>query len=317
MLAMNLVEFTKRFSSESACEEYLCQLRWKDGFHCPKCDSSEVKRVRSSRRRDAKERVPLFECKSCHRQTSVTSGTIFHKSKVPLTKWFLGAYLVANDKRGIAATTLAQHLGVSYPTAWLMLNKLRKAMSERNSIYKLNEKVQVDEFYLGGISHGTGKQGRGTDQTTVMIGVSLAGGAPIHCFMEVIDDTTTETMLDVLERRVSPQITLETDGNPTYGACAREMGITHAVTLSSDESAHEVFKWINTLVGNTKKFIDGTYHGREEYKQLYLEEFMYRFNRRRSRSSLVDRLLNSCALTKEHPFISTRGTKLNPACESL
>ena len=91
----------------------------------------------------------------------------------------------------------------------------------------------------------------------------------------------------------------------------------HVVTLSSAESAHEIFKWINTLIGNTKKFIDSTYHKREEYKQLYLEEFMYRFNRRRSRSSLVDRLLNTYALTKEHPFISTRSVKLGMACESL
>ncbi len=80
---MDLVEFTKRFSSESACEEYLCQLRWKEGFHCPKCDSTEFMLVRSARRRDAKERIPLFECKSCHRQTSITSGTSFHQSHVP------------------------------------------------------------------------------------------------------------------------------------------------------------------------------------------------------------------------------------------
>ena len=106
VVLMNLLDFNQRFATEAACEEYLCQLRWEDGFHCPKCDSSDAKRVRSARRRDAKERVSLFECKSCHRQTSVTSGTIFHKSKVPLTKWFLAAYLVANDKRGIAATTL-------------------------------------------------------------------------------------------------------------------------------------------------------------------------------------------------------------------
>ena len=190
-------------------------------------------------------------------------------------------------------------------------------MSEKDSKYSLDGKVRLDEFYLSGISHGVGKQGRGTDQATVMIGVSLTNGAPQYYIMEVIDETTTETVLDVLERRVKPEITLETDGNPTYRACAREMGVTHAVTLSSDESAHEVFEWVNTLISNTKKFIDGTYHEREEYKQLYLEEFMYRFNRRRSRSSLVDRLLNTCAQTKPHPFISTRGGKLALACESL
>ena len=113
--------------------------------------------VRSTRCRDAEKRVPLLVCKSCHRQTSVTSGTIFHKSKVPLTKWSPAAYLVSIDKCGISATTLGRHLSVvSYWSAWLMLNKLRKAMSERNSIYKLDGDVHLAEFFLGGISHGAG-----------------------------------------------------------------------------------------------------------------------------------------------------------------
>ena len=117
---MNLIGFMERFSTETAREEHLIQLRWKQGFRCPRCDRTEFMLVRAAHRRNADKRVPLFECKSCHRQTSATSGTIFHKSKVPLTEWFLTAYLVSNDKRGIAATTLQRHLGVSYPTAWLM-----------------------------------------------------------------------------------------------------------------------------------------------------------------------------------------------------
>lgn len=173
-------------------------------------------------------------------------------------------------------------------------------MSERNSMYRLDGDVQVDEFFLGGLSHGEGKRGRGTSQSSVIIGVSLSGGAPIHCFMEVVSDMTAKTIEDVVERRVSPDITLETDGDPAYAACAKGTGIGHSVTLSSDETAHEVFKWVNTLIGNCKKFIDGTYHGREEHKQLYLEEFVYRFNRRRMGSSLVDRLLITCA---EHSTI--------------
>ena len=111
-------------------------------------------------------------------------------------------------------------------------------------------------------------------------------------FMELIDDTTKKTVLDVSERRVDPDITLETDGNPIYGACAKAMGASNRVTLSSDETAHEVLEWVDTLISNCKKFIDGTYHGRQEHKQLYLEEFVYRFNRRGMGSSLVDRLLN-------------------------
>jgi transposase-like protein len=302
---MNLVEFVQRFSEESECEEHLIQLRWKEGFQCPKCASTEAMLVHATHRRDADKRVPLFECKSCHRQTSVTSGTIFHKSKVPLSKWFLAIYLVSNDKRGIAATTLQRDLGISYPTAWLMLTKLRKAMEERNSIYKLDGIVQVDEFFLGGKSHGDGKRGRGTDQDTVMIGVSMKKGAPIHCFMELVSDMSKRTVLDVLSRRMTSDVILETDGNPTYAACAKEMDISHLVTLSSDENAHEVFRWVDTLISNLKKFIDGTYHGREENKQSYLEEFAYRFNRRGMGNGLVERLLNTCAFAKPLNVLET------------
>lgn len=293
---MNLVEFIDRFSEESACEAHLIQLRWKEGFQCPKCKSSDAMLVHAAHRRDAETRVPLFECKQCHRQTSVTSGTIFHKSKVPLTKWFLAIYLVSNDKRGIAATTLGRNLGVSYPTAWLMLQKIRKAMADRNARYKIDGVVQVDEFFLGGESHGEGKRGRGTDQDTVMIGVSVKKGAPVYCFMELVGDMTKRTVLDVLFRRLTPDVILETDGNPTYAACAKDLDVGHLVTLSSDEKAHEVFKWVDTLISNLKKFIDGTYHGREEHKQAYCEEFVFRFNRRGMGNRVVERLLNACAL---------------------
>lgn len=295
---MNMVDFVNGFSEESACEEHLIQLRWKEGFRCPKCTHTEAMLVHAKHRRNASKRMPLFECKNCHRQTSVTSGTIFHKSQTPLNKWFLAIYLVSNDKRGIAATTLSGDLGVSYPTAWLMLKKIRKAMGERNSLYQIGGTVQVDEFYLGGESHGDGRRGRGTDQDSVVIGVSLKKGAPVHCFMELVSDTSKRTMLDVFSRRLKSDVILETDGNPTYAACATEIDVSHLVTLSTDENAHEVFRWVNTIVSNLKKFVDGTYHGREQHKQSYLEEFTYRFNRRRAGDKLVEQLLKTCALAK-------------------
>lgn len=292
------MDFVKRFSDEKACEEHLIKLRWKTGFVCPKCSHTEATLVHAKHRRDADKRMPLLECTRCHRQTSVTAGTIFHKSKIPLNKWFLAVYLVANDKRGVAATTLARNLDVSYPTAWLMLKKIRKAMAERNSLYRLGGIVQVDDFYLGGVSHGDGKRGRGTDQNTVIIGVSLKQGAPVHCFMEQVSDMSRSTVLNVLSNRLDPNVILETDGYPTYAACAKELNVSHVVTKSSDDEAYEVFRWIDTLVSNLKKFIDGTYHGRVQHKQAYLDEFVYRFNRRAAGAGLVQRLLDACAFAK-------------------
>ncbi len=119
-----------------------------------------------------------------------------------------------------------------------MLTKLRKAMEERNSIYGLDGIVQIDEFFLGGKSHGDGKRGRRTDQDTVMIGVSMKKGAPVHCFMELVSDMSKRTVSDVFSRRLTPDVILDTDGNPTYAACAMDIDISHLVTLSSDENAH-------------------------------------------------------------------------------
>ena len=293
---MNLLEFTQKFSDEKACEEHLIQLRWKEGFSCPKCKHSEAMLVHATHRRDAERRVPLFECKQCHRQTSVTSGTIFHKSKTSLTKWFVAIYLVSNDKRGISAKTLQRHIGVSYDTAWNMLNKIRNAMAERNAKYKLEGIVQVDDFYLGGKSKG--KRGRGTAQSPMVIGVSLKKGKPQYCFIEEVEDLSKESILPVLERNLATNVVLETDGNWSYGASAKELNIPHLVTLSSDENAHETFHWVDTMISNLKAFIDGTYHGRERFKRLYAAEFTYRLNRRHMGNRLVERLLNTCALAK-------------------
>ena len=294
---MNLVDFMNRFSEESACEEHLISLRWPSGFCCPKCGSRNAMRVQATHRRDSENRVPLFECKDCHRQTSVTSGTIFHKSKMPLTKWFLAIYLVANDKGGIAATTLERALGVSYPTAWLILRKIRIAMADRNAKYKLDGIVQVDDFYLGGESKG-GKRGRGTEQVPVVAGISLKQGKPQYLFMDLVSDVGKRSALEVLSRRITANVILETDGWPTYASCAEALEVqSHLITTSKDESKNETFQWLDKAISNFKKFIDGTYHGRQTDDQLYIEEYTYRYNRRGFGDRLVGRLLGACAAT--------------------
>ncbi|RIV20870.1 IS1595 family transposase [Alicyclobacillaceae bacterium I2511] len=283
---MNLVDFTNRFSSESACEEHLIALRWPSGFCCPKCGSRNAMRVQAAHRRNAVNRVPLFECKDCHRQTSVTSGTIFHKSQTPLTKWFVAIYLVANDKGGIAATTLERALGVSYPIACLMLRKIRIAMADRNAKYRLEGIVQVDDFYLGGESEG--KRGRGTDQAPVVTGVSMKKGKPEYLFMDLVNDLSKHSVLEVLSGRLTKGVILETDGWPTYASCAEDLGVqSHLITRSRDGNKNETFQWLDKAISNFKKFIDGTYHGRQLDDQLYMEEYTYRYNRRNFGHRLV------------------------------
>jgi hypothetical protein len=124
--SLNMVEFMKRFQTEEQCRETLLRLRWPDGFVCPVCGHKEFYPVK---------RRNMYHCRKCEHQESITAHTIFHGSHTPLTKWFVALFMMAQDKRGISATRLAADIGVSYPTAWLMLHKIRKAMSERESSY--------------------------------------------------------------------------------------------------------------------------------------------------------------------------------------
>jgi transposase-like protein len=232
---------------------------------------------------------------------SVTAGTVFHKTKLPLSYWFWAIFLVANDKRGISAMTLARFLDVSYPTAWLMLKKIREAMAARNAQYQLAGLVQVDDAYFGGRSHG--KRGRGTSQDPVLVGVGIdSRGHPTSAFLEAVPDLQQETVVAALQRRVAPQGVLHTDGLAPYAAAAQALEATHRVTRAQDPEAHEVCHWIDTVISLAKAFIDGTYHGRgRAHRQWYLEEFVYRFNRRWLGDRLVDRLLALCAGDLQRP----------------
>ena len=186
-------------------------------------------------------------------------------------------------------------LDISYPTAWLMLRKIRIAMADRNAQYKLGGIDQVDDFYLDGESH-TGNRGRGTEQKPVVAGISLKRGKPQYLFMNLVSDVVKHSVLDVLSRRITADVVLETDGWPTYASCAKEMGVqSHLVMTSKDEKKNETFQWLDKAISNFKKFIDGTYHGRRTDDQLYLEEYTYRYNRRGFDHRLVERLLIACA----------------------
>ena len=164
--------------------------------------------------------------------------------------------------------------------------------------------LELDDAYFGGISHGPGKRGRGTDQDPVVVGVSLnPQGHPQYAFLEAVDSLKKETVLDVLKRRVEQYGVWLSDGADVYAAGAKAHHADHRVTLSRDPDAETVFHWVNTVISLAKTFIDGTYHGRgRARRQLYLEEFTYRFNRRHMGTGIANRLLVACIQAPPHPY---------------
>ena len=295
---MTLIQWQDRSGTEEACQDYLYQERWPHGFVCPQCQGTKCWKVHRSGRTGT-----LYECSACGHQDSITAGTIFHRTKVSLRVWFLAIFLMAVDKGGKSALALSRELGLRYATAWLLHHKIQWAMTDRNAQYQLGELVELDDAYFGGVSHGAGKRGRGTDQDPVVVGVSLnAKGHPPYAFLEAVESLKKETVWEVLKRRVDQYGVWVSDGADIYAAGAQAHHADHRVTLSRDPEAPEVFHWVNIVISNAKTFIDGTYHGRgRARRQLYLEEFTYWFNRRHMGTRIAERLLLACLGSQPHP----------------
>src|SRR5665647_1191435 len=159
---MNLMDWQKRFGSEASCAQALALQRWPEGFRCPRCghDHGYAITTRHS-----------WECSQCHTQTSLTAGTLFHSTNLPLTKWFWAIYLAASDKGGISAMRLSKQIDVSWLTASRMLRKIRIAMGHRDSIYRLRDLIEMDDALIGGRRTG-GKRGRGAGgKTPVLVAI--------------------------------------------------------------------------------------------------------------------------------------------------
>src|SRR5271165_3315302 len=156
---MTVSEFRSRFGDEVLCGEHLTTQRWPNGFVCPRC-GGRSRGYMASRR--------VHECAGCGYQSSVTAGTIFHKTRTPLSSWFWAIYRMSQDKKGISALQLSKEIGVSYPTAWLMRHKIRKAMADRDQGYQLKGRIEVDEGYVGGAEQGKAQKGRGAKTKSVV-----------------------------------------------------------------------------------------------------------------------------------------------------
>jgi hypothetical protein len=242
-----------------------------------------------------------FQCNACHRQSSVIAGTVFQGSNLPLTTWFLAIYLISQAKTGLSALALKRHLGVSYPTAWLIHHKLMQAMTERDDHYRLSGSVQLDDAYLGGERSG-GKAGRGSENKVPFVAaVSMDdAGHPSRVKLTPVSGFTTEAIKAWSKGHLSPGCTVLSDGLACFGGVGAA-GCLHLPFVAGGRKPDELpeFRWVNTVLGNVKTSLSGSYHAFDfgKYASRYLGAIAYRFNRRFQLKTLPERLLVAAAAT--------------------
>jgi transposase-like protein len=234
----------------------------------------------------------VYQCTQCRHQVSVTAGTLFHATKIPLVKWFWAIYLMASDKGGISALRASKLLGVSWITAYTMLGKIRKAMADRDSIYRLANLIELDDTFVGG--KRAGKRGRGAEgKRPVLVAVETREKGAGFIAMEAIDSVSKNSVKQFLARHLRTDQTVKTDAFPAMNIIGKQH--KHQKRVTPPEEAKIWLPLVHIMIGNMKKFINGTFHGvSSQHLQEYLDEFCYRFNRRFWEPELPLRLLNAC-----------------------
>jgi len=296
-----LLEFERRFTSEDACRQYLVALRWPDGFVCPSCGGRVAwTMVRS-----------LVLCGTCRHQVSVTAGTVFQDTHVPLVTWFRALWQITSQKHGVSALGLQRALGLgSYKTAWTMLHKLRRAMV-RPGRERLRGSIEVDETYVGGEEEGVvGRRTR--TKALVIVAVEADGNGIGRIRLRQIPDAARIHLHGFIAESIEPGSTVLTDGLPAYLELS---GYVHDRRVQRHQPPGEyLLPRVHRVVSLLKRWLLGTHQGAVEIRHLdsYLDEFAFRFNRRKSasRGKLFYRLAQQAVqvepvsystLVKHHP----------------
>jgi transposase-like protein len=280
--------FQERFASEEACREYLFCSRWSDGFVCPVCAGREAGPMHRRRL--------VWQCRGCGHQTSVTAGTVMHGTRTPLRTWFWAAYLVATHHPGISAKQLQRQLALSrYETAWLILHKLRRAMvaPEREP---LRGEIEVDECYIGGFEPG--KQGRGTgEKALVGIAIEVRGRGSGRVRLRALPDVSGATLRAFVTDAVAAGAIVHTDGWQGYRPLGKA-GYDHHRRSQRAAGPDEdpILPRAHRAISNLKLWLAGTHRGvSNEHTQVYLDEFVFRHNRRHTPLAAFQTLLGLSA----------------------
>ena len=290
-----ILEVERRFSDEGVCRQYLFALRWAEGFVCPRCGATSAWPMTRG----------LWLCRGCRTQVSVTAGTIFQDSHLPLTTWFRAMWHVTSQKNGISALGLQRALGLgSYKTAWAMLHKLRRAMV-RPGRDRLRGLVEVDETYWGGEEEGA--VGRRTEEKALIVVAAEEDGKGIgRVRLHRVPDLSKASLHRFVAQAVEPGSTVRTDGLNAYRGLK---GYVHDRHVQRRQAPGEhLLPRVHRTVSLLKRWLLGTHQGAigQDHLDYYLDEFTFRFNRRKSasRGKLFYRLAQQAVQVEPAPFKS-------------
>lgn len=292
----SLIDLFHDYGTEEQCEQALFNWKWPCGFTCPECGNKSFCQLKCRK---------VYQCNHCHHQTSLISGTIFSNTNLPLTKWFLAIYLVIHSKSGLSALALRREVGISYNTAWSMKQKILQVMKEREEMGSLSGVIQLDDAYYGGERHGSAR-GRGSaNKVPFVAAVSTnSKGYPIAMSMSPVRGFRTAEIAKWAKKKLKAGSHVISDGLSCF-AGVKEAQCSHKsiVTGSGYRSVQKTeFTWINTMIGNVKNAIVGTYHSVSvKHLPRYFAEFCYRFNRRFELKEMLPRFMLIAARTPPMP----------------
>lgn len=307
---MSALEFQDRFRTEEDCIEAIRKLRWPRCFICPNCQHDDAYLL--------KERA-LMQCINCRHQTSVTAGTIFHGTKVPLRNWFWIIYMVAHDKGGASSSRLAEQLGMYQKTVWHILQKIRHAMGTRDECFSLAGLIELDEAFIGAEARKTGRRksseigfaparhkgyrrlglpslsgAKKKTQTEILVMVEDEGEKAGYLAMSVLDYTDRLDLLEIVNQKVDPSQYFKTDGFHAHYVL-RSYGHHLDIKVCGGAASVRWLPHVHRAISLLKRFLLGTYHGvSAKYLPRYLQEFVFRFNRRHKPKTIWQSLLNAC-----------------------
>ena len=315
----SLISFQQRFASEQACIEHLAGLRWPAGYKCRKCGCDKAYQLKVEPR--------VFQCARCNFQESVTAGTLLHRTKIPLFKWFWAAYLLCQDKRGVSAMHLSRELNLRYSTAWTMLHKLRRALADHGA-FPLEGVVEIDETYYGG-KGGPGGGGRSlANENKALIimaverklargkkmpGVKRTGFVAGNAKVAVLPSACAANLGSFIQASLTPGTNMLTDGWAGY--ISPGQNFRHEPVGQGDpKNAGVILPLVHLQFNNLKSWLNGTFHGvSPKHLPAYLQEWNYRFNRRGLSSNLfqsvIRRVVNMADVTYKE---ISQGPKVTP-----